>query len=444
MEKTGINISATQLMVGSLATIIGLGLAVSLGASSGSVESSWTLFWLYILPAGTLVVFGLVADHCKNTGLKQRIKERRNAFAQIASRYNAMTDRLEQEYRYEKSALGIFDSFQKEKLRSKYEQEYEQNRLAFNYACEQYIKGHLQKDPVTDQFKKYWKCLIAIGMLTQFIACGFTVGSIPGEDSEIPSTHHSTLAQEEQATYWNADNLPIPHLTDGSRYVSNPDNVVTSNTEALLNRLLKRLDDSLLIESVMIIVNHVENDDPFRVAQDLFDKYKIGKNDRGLVIILAYQDHKVRTHTGRSLEADLTDIECSRLQQTYAIPFMKSEQPDSGMLYLTEAIYNTLQKKELPLTYAQQQEAIGDELMGIVSLYMFLFGGWLMLIVYLYNRYNGISARSLFHANPFAKAPVVIIGGGGGHGGGGFGRGGFGGGGFSGGSSGGGGATSSW
>jgi uncharacterized membrane protein YgcG len=204
------------------------------------------------------------------------------------------------------------------------------------------------------------------------------------------------------------------------------------------------MDDSLLIESAMIIVNHVENEDPFRMAQDIFDKYKVGKNDRGLVIVLAYQDHKVRTHTGRALEADLTDIECSRLQQTYAIPSMKAEQPDSGMLYLTEAIYNTLQKKELPRTYAQQLEDESDKLAAIVALYMLLFLGWALLILYLNHKYDGISGRNLLKPNPFAKAaaPVVIIGGGRSHGG--FGGGGGFSGGFSGGSSGGGGATSSW
>ena len=430
-------------MIGSLAGIIGLGTAVSIGASTGTVESARLLLQLFCTTFVTLTVGGLVVDHQSDKQQKSLEKAKRDSLKEIANRYNAVTDLLESEYKREKSQLGLFSSRQKETLRQRYENKYMQNRRAFEQERTQFLEDYSTITPATKKRKRMWKWFIAIGILTQLAACGYTMGAMPSDTPTAVAVQTSST----ETPAWNAENIPMPHLTDGSRYVSNPDLVVSANTERLLNQWLKRMDDSLQIESAMIIVNHVENEDPFRFAQDIFDKYKVGKNDRGLVIVLAYQDHKVRTHTGRSLEADLTDIECSRLQQTYAIPSMKAEQPDSGMLYLTEAIYNTLKKKELPITYAQQKESESDELAGFIAIYMLLFGGWLILIAYLNRRFNGISGKSLFHANPFAKAAPIIIAGGNGRSGGfggGFGGGGFGGGGFSGGSSGGGGATSSW
>ena len=428
-------------MLGALAGIIGMGTGISIGASSGSVESASSLSLLFCTIFVPLTICGLVIDHSKNKELKSLLQTKRSSLLQIAKKYNAVTDLLKSEYHHKKKELGFFNSSQKESLRNAYEQQYLSNAKAFEQERTLFLDCFEATTPTAKRFKAYWKRFIAIGLLTQVIACGYTVGSMPDITTDVStnSTVQSTTTRE-----WNADNIPMPHLTDGSRYVSNPDKVVSEHTEQLLNRWLKRMDDSLQIESAMIIVNHVENEDPYRMAQDIFDKYKVGKNDRGLVIVLAYQDHKVRTHTGRALEADLTDIECSRLQQTYAIPSMKAEQPDSGMLYLTEAIYNTLQKKELPRTYAQQLEDESDELAGIVALYMLLFLGWALLILYLKHKYDGISGRNLLKPNPFAKAaaPVVIIGGGRSHGG--FGGGGGFSGGFSGGSSGGGGATSSW
>ena len=428
-------------MLGALAGIIGMGTGISIGASSGSVESASYLSLLFCTIFVPLTICGLVIDHSKNKELKSLLQTKRSSLLQIAKKYNAVTDLLKSEYHHKKKELGFFNSSQKESLRNAYEQQYLSNAKAFEQERTLFLDCFEATTPTAKRFKAYWKRFIAIGLLTQVIACGYTVGSMPDITTDVStnSTVQSTTTRE-----WNADNIPMPHLTDGSRYVSNPDKVVSEHTEQLLNRWLKRMDDSLLIESAMIIVNHVENEDPFRMAQDIFDKYKVGKNDRGLVIVLAYQDHKVRTHTGRALEADLTDIECSRLQQTYAIPSMKAEQPDSGMLYLTEAIYNTLQKKELPRTYAQQLEDESDKLAAIVALYMLLFLGWALLILYLKHKYDGISGRNLLKPNPFAKAaaPVVIIGGGRSHGG--FGGGGGFSGGFSGGSSGGGGATSSW
>lgn len=428
----------------SLAGIIGTGAAVTAGASGGTVETAAFLLQCFCGVFIPLTIGGLILDHTKNKDFDKRQLERKNELSRIAAKYNSVIDLLKSNYNYEKNSLGLFGQNKKEVLRKIYEQRYEDNRRAYEKECLQFLGSSNTSTSTSKKFKQYWKAFIVISFLTQLMACGYTFGAISTE-TEQATPQTVVRKQSNETITWNAENIPMPHLTDGSRYVSNPDNVVSENTERLLNMWLKRFDDSLQIESAMIIVNHVENEDPYRMAQDLFDRYKIGKNDRGMVIVLAYEDHKIRTHTGRALEADLTDIECSRLQQTYAIPSMRAEQPDSGILYLTEAIYNTLQKKELPKTYAQQQEDKDDELAGILAIYMLLFGAWLILIGYLYNRYNGNMGRHLLHPNPFVAAPVIITTGGfGGGRSGGFGGGGSFGGGFSGGSSGGGGATSSW
>ena len=183
------------------------------------------------------------------------------------------------------------------------------------------------------------------------------------------------------------------------------------------------------------------------MAQDVGNKYGVGKADRGLVVILGYQDHSINISPGRSLEADLTDAECVRLEREYVIPSMKVEQPDSGMLYLAEGIYNTLQKKELPeMTFISQAQEKEDAMSNILSIYIILFVGWGGLIFFLLLRYRGNTGSHLLAANPFMAEPeVTFVGGGGGFGGGGHsgGGGGFGGG-YSGGSFGGGGATARW
>jgi uncharacterized membrane protein YgcG len=123
------------------------------------------------------------------------------------------------------------------------------------------------------------------------------------------------------------------------------------------------------------------------------------------------------------------------------------------MLYLTEAIYNLLQSKELPQMQSFTSNTANSEddpILTFLMIYMLLFGGWLILTAYLFHRYNGTSVNSWFKSNPFQAAPEVFVVSGGGGGSGGFGGGGgfsggsFGGGSFGGGSFGGGGATSRW
>lgn len=437
--------SATKTMLGTLAGIVGSGTAMSFGSAYGTEEGAWLLMGILCAVFAPLCMYGLYSEKKDNKKLTENLQSRNGQLFAIAKKYNAVTQMLEDSYKNEKRALGFLQAGKKESLRKQYEGKYYDNKRAFEREYKACLSNFEIHTPESNKLKKYWKWVVGLGVIAQLSTCGYTVGALSEPEPAIISKAVETIEER----YWNAQDIPMPHLTNGSLYVSNPDHVVSENTETILNRWLRKMDDSLQIESAMIIVNHVENKDIFRFAQDIFDIYHVGKNDRGLVVVLAYEDHLVRTHTGRSLEADLTDIECSRLQQEYLIPMMKAEQPDSGIIYLTEAIYNTLQHKELPVISSLR--ANNDEPLDISALflgiYFLLFGGWGVLVLYLMNRYGKINGRSYFYPNPFERQPTVVVSGGGfggGHssGGGSFG-GGFGGG-FSGGSSGGGGATSSW
>lgn len=75
------------------------------------------------------------------------------------------------------------------------------------------------------------------------------------------------------------------------------------------------------------------------------------------------------------MEGDLTDAECHRLEQQYVVPAMRAEMPDSGMVYLVEAVYSTLQKKELPQMSqlsGQHDDELDDEAAAAIGL-AFLF-----------------------------------------------------------------------
>lgn len=447
MIMEGRHHSVTKVMLGALAGIVGTGTATSLGGAYGTEESAWLVFQVFCLLFGSLCVGGLIADHRRNKSMRALLTSRNEALKELAKRHNQVTEMLVASYNMEKSHQSLFSSREIERLRRTYEQQYLQNKSSFEQERKMLVSEAMSETAETRQMKRYWKWVVTAGLLFQLAACGYTVGT-----TAVATPDVQTLSDTQQGVVWTAKSVPMPHLEDGSRYVSNPDNIISAETEQRLNQLLRKMDDSLSIESAMVIVNHVEGEDIFRFSQDLFDTYHIGKDDRGLVVVLAYQDHLARIHTGRALEADLTDVESARLQHTYLIPSMKAEQPDSGMLYLTEAIYNTLQQKPLPqmspfkTTSAEEESTAG----GLIFFYMLLFFGWMVLLLFLARRYGLLAVgTSLLTPNPFARQPHVYVGGGGFGGGfggrsGGFGGGSFGGGGFSGGSSGGGGATTSW
>ena len=402
-----------------------------------------------------MIAGGLFAERSGNKERQALLKAKKNKLQTCAQKYNIQIKSLEQSYREDKKAFkGQLNIFQKlthqnaNSLRRDYQSRYAHKKAEFTNEARLIIKELNSQRKSDRNWSYYWKGLIVIGAIVSLGACTHALAEY---DDETTSSFTGVSSEH----YWRADEIPMPHMTDGRRYVSNPDSIISQETVTLLDAKLKQMDDSLGIESVVAVVSHVEGADIEGFAQDIFDIYKVGKKDYGLVMVLAYDDHKFRTQTGRALEAELTDVECFRLQEQYLIPSMKAEMPDSGMIYMVEAIYNTLQGKDLPemseLTATAKTSSDDEDIPLLPLLYLVILVGWGILyftMSSLYGWHLMAFALSKLRPNPFVESsssagPIFFATGGGGRSGG-FGGGGSFGGGFSGGSSGGGGATSSW
>ena len=140
---------------------------------------------------------------------------------------------------------------------------------------------------------------------------------------------------------WTVDEIPMPHLEDGARYVSNPDELLSEETETAVNNVLRAIDDTFGIESAFVIVNHVENADPKAFAVQLGNKYGIGRDNQGVVFVLAYRDKRYFMATGKALENELTDSICSIILDPM-IPILKEDNIDDSVLKMTSGLYYKL------------------------------------------------------------------------------------------------------
>ncbi len=367
------------------------------------------------------------------------------ALDQLTRQYNQVIRALESSFELEKGQVGRV-----EKLREQYSGRY--TRLVHEYKVKRQavVDEYRQSHPEWAKTRKMWGWIFVVGILSAMTCCTMALPDSPEPETAMGTTEGSASAlsgSPAEVTYWNAENIPIPYLQDSTQYVSNPDGVLSQQTVDNMNVVLQHLNHDLGVQSVVIVVNHIENDDPFRLAQDVGNKYGVGRGDRGLVVVCGYQDHSLNISPGRSLEADLTDAECHRLEQQYAVPFMKREQPDSAMFYLTKAIYSTLEKKQLPeISSLKAEEAEDDEVATVIFTTFMAIIAWCIFFLYKNRKYHwlGLVGMVPLMANPFYVAPRSSSGGFGGFGGGHSSGGGFSGGSFGGGSFGGGGATSRW
>lgn len=378
------------------------------------------------------------------------MEEYKISLDQLTKQYNQAIQALENAFELEKGQVGRVN-----KLKEQYSGRYTQLVQEYKIKRQAIVKEYKETHPEWTKARKMWGWIFVVGILTAMTCCTMSLPDTPEHMAATEtiegaaSALSGSAAETTEITYWNANNIPIPYLQDSTQYVSNPDKVLSQQTVDNMNVTLQRLNLDLGVQSVVIVVNHIENDDPFRLAQDVGNKYGVGYGDRGLMVVCGYQDHSLNISPGRSLEGDLTDVECRRLEQQYAIPFMKREQPDSAMYYLTEAIYSTLEKKQLPVASSlMAEEAADDEAATVVFTTFMAIIAWCIFFLYKNRKYHwlGLVGMVPLLANPFYVAPRSSGSSGfGGFGGGGHSSGGgFSGGSFGGGSFGGGGATSRW
>ena len=364
---------------------------------------------------------------------------------ELTRQYNDAINALEDSYNMESSQVSGLQILTSSKLKHQYSKKYEELAKEYLGKRKEIFEEYKKNNPEWTKNRKIWGWMFIIGIICAMVCCG---ASLPSSEEPASAVASQAVSNNQEATLWNADNIPIPYLQDSTQYVSNPDYVLKQETVDKMNVTLKRLENELGVQSVVIVVNNIENDDPFRFAQEVGNKYGVGYGNKGLVVVVGYQDHSINISPGRALEADLTDAECHRLEQEYVVPAMRAEMPDSAMYYLTEAIYSTLQKKELPQMSNLLGDSGEDDGLGTIGLTTLAIIAWCVFFLRKNREYHwlGMAGAASLLANPFYEASHSSGGGGFGgfSGGGGHFGGGGGGGHFGGGSFGGGGATSRW
>lgn len=247
---------------------------------------------------------------------------------------------------------------------------------------------------------------------------------------------------------WNADNVPIPYLRDSTQYVSDPDNYVPAAMKDSANSYLRRLNVECGVQNVLIIVGKVDNQDAFRMAQDVGNKYGIGykKTRRGLVVVIAVEDHKYFIAPGMGLEGELTDVDCDDIARACIVPNMKADQPGEAVLQTSRALYNKVKKGRTGIDSVDNGPVGEEDWLVVIVLLVVIFGIPAYMLVRYVLQCMGIVKKkpqsgSRRRRNNDDWLPPFFMGGGGFSGGGGSG---FSGGSFGGGSFGGGGSGGSW
>jgi uncharacterized protein len=218
--------------------------------------------------------------------------------------------------------------------------------------------------------------------------------------------------------------------------------VLSPEATARIDSICSQLDHSAANAQVAVVtVRSLEGDDPADYADELEGKWKMGRkgSDRGVLVLLAVNDHKYRIEVGYGLEGILPDGKVGDIGRAM-VPDLRSNDFDGAMTLAVGEVaqviaadaHVTLNQDEPVQQLAQPvHHGAGLDKLILLIILLFFFGGFSLL-------------RMLLGWGLFFGGWGGGFGGGGGGFGGGGGGGGGGFGGFGGGSFGGGGAGGSW
>lgn len=135
-------------------------------------------------------------------------------------------------------------------------------------------------------------------------------------------------------------NLPKVHLQDRTRYVCNPEDILSATATDSIDRMLYALEQQTGIETVVAVVPSIGEEDCFDFSHRLLNEWGVGKKEKnnGLVILLVTDQRCIQFYTGYGLEGDLPDAICKRIQTRDMIPYLKDGNWDAGMVAGVRAV----------------------------------------------------------------------------------------------------------
>lgn len=147
-------------------------------------------------------------------------------------------------------------------------------------------------------------------------------------------------AMQAQEKTYTTDNVPNVRLQDKMRYVSNPDGILSTQATDSIDRMLYGLEQKTGIETAVVVLSSIGNEECFDFAFNLASQWGVGKKgtDNGLVILLVTDQRCIQFVTGYGLEGDLPDAISKRIQSKYMIPWLRKGDWDNGMVAGVKAV----------------------------------------------------------------------------------------------------------
>lgn len=133
---------------------------------------------------------------------------------------------------------------------------------------------------------------------------------------------------------YTLNEIPNVHVADRTRYISNPDGLVSQKAQTEADSIMSRIWRNTSAEVVAVVVESIGDADANQFATELFSKWGIGKDDRdnGVLLLVVNDTHDVVIRTGYGAEGALPDIVSGRIIRDEMFPHFRAGDYDSAII----------------------------------------------------------------------------------------------------------------
>jgi uncharacterized protein len=183
-------------------------------------------------------------------------------------------------------------------------------------------------------------------------------------------------------------------------------NILSANVESALNQSLESFRQTSGPQVAILTVSSTGNQSIEDFSVDVARKWGLGDKTRddGVLLVIAFDDRKLRIETGSGIEGELTDVEAGRIIDGIIAPQLKAGNPDAAVLDGASAMMNELSAApgetvtiDAAATSGAQNTG-GNLLFGIISLVFFLFAMVMFIIRGRQRGFGNVASNVLFVA----------------------------------------------
>lgn len=190
-------------------------------------------------------------------------------------------------------------------------------------------------------------------------------------------------------------------------YINDYADIIAKENEEIIISKSKELYEQKGVQIVVLTINDLEGVPIEDYANKFYNDNKIGsKENSGILILVSVNDRNIRIEVGDHLEGIIPDGKAGRFLDNYAIPYLKNNDWNGGIVNLYSALYDEISSTDLSAPQHNSNSVIPDSLiiaqvgfsvfLGILTnIYGFIF--FLLFIAFLIGEFMFLNYIN-FHA----------------------------------------------